>query len=182
MFYRCTTVQHKPINIQVRDPIQRSKRNQVCYGLVHRTVRCTTGQCLVHQDRTESKQPLSGFQQAHSAIIHRTVRCTTRLSGVPAEQRLTRATVDYKRSWHKNSAHRVRGAPDSEQDLSGVPPDCPVPQEDNGANGRLLQNPNGWVMWQRTGQWTGHVWWHTGLSGAPIASSLPQQLHGGWGL
>jgi hypothetical protein len=27
MFYRCIKVQHKPINIQVRDQIQRSKRN-----------------------------------------------------------------------------------------------------------------------------------------------------------
>jgi hypothetical protein len=35
-----------------------------------------------------------GFQQAHSAIIHRTVRCATGLSGVPAEQRLTRSTVN----------------------------------------------------------------------------------------
>jgi hypothetical protein len=33
-----------------------------------------------------------------------------------------------------------------------VTPDCPVPQEDNSANGRLLQNPNGWVMWWHTGQ------------------------------
>jgi hypothetical protein len=44
----------------------------------------------------------------------------------------------------------------------GVAPDCPVPQEDNGSNGRLLPNPNSWVTWRRTQ-----------LSGAPIASSLP---------
>jgi hypothetical protein len=43
MYYRCIKVQHKLINIQVRDPIQRSKRNQVCCGLAHRTVRCATG-------------------------------------------------------------------------------------------------------------------------------------------
>jgi hypothetical protein len=63
ILYRCTKVQLKPINIQVRDQIQRSKRNQVCSGLAQRTVRCATGQCLVHQDRTESKQPLSGFSR-----------------------------------------------------------------------------------------------------------------------
>jgi hypothetical protein len=39
--------------------------------------------------------------------------------------------------------------------------DCPVPQEDNGANGRLLSNPNGWVTWRRTGQSTGPVRWRT---------------------
>jgi hypothetical protein len=36
-----------------------------------------TGQCPVHQDRTESNQPLSGFSHAHSAIIHRTVWCAS---------------------------------------------------------------------------------------------------------
>jgi hypothetical protein len=43
------------------------------------------------------------------------------------------------------SERRVRGAPDSEHDLSGVAPDCPVPHEDKASNGQLLQNPNGWV-------------------------------------
>jgi hypothetical protein len=62
----------------------------------------------------------------------------------------------------------VRGAPDSEQSLSGVAPDYPVPQEDKASNGRLLPNPNGWVTWRRTG-----------LSGGPIDSSLPQRLVGG---
>jgi hypothetical protein len=37
-----------------------------------------------------------GFLQARSAIIHRTVRCATGLSGVTAEQRLLRATIDCK--------------------------------------------------------------------------------------
>jgi hypothetical protein len=77
------------------------------------------------------------------------------------------------------SERRVRGAPDSQQDLSGVAPDCSVPHEDKASNGRLLPNPNGWVTWRRTGQSTGSIRWHTGLSGAPIDSSLPQQLVGG---
>jgi hypothetical protein len=50
------------------------------------------------------------------------------------------------------SERRVSGAPDSEQDLSGVALDCPVPQEFNNTNVRLLPNPNGWVMWRRAGQ------------------------------
>jgi hypothetical protein len=117
MFYRCTKVQHKPINIQVRDPIQRSKRNQVCCGLAHRTVSGAPGLY-----RTEPAT--LGFQQAHYAIIHRTVRCATELSGVPAEQQLTRATVDCKsaltaQQW-RTVCGRVRGGPDSEQDLSGA--------------------------------------------------------------
>jgi hypothetical protein len=70
MFYRCTKVQHKPINIQVKDPIQRSKINQVFCGLAHRTVSGAPGPY-----RTEPAT--LGFQQAHSAIIHRTIRCAT---------------------------------------------------------------------------------------------------------
>jgi hypothetical protein len=79
----------------------------------------------------------------------------------------------------QSQKRKVRGAPNCEHDLSGVTPDCPVPQEDNGANGQRLPNPNGWVTWRRTGQPTVPVWWHTRLSGAPIASSLPQRPLGG---
>jgi hypothetical protein len=41
----------------------------------------------------------------------------------------------------------VRGAPDSEQCLSGAAPDCLVPLEDKASNGQNLPNPNGWVTW-----------------------------------
>ena len=47
----------------------------------------------------------------------------------------------------RQSRATVRGAPDSEQDLSGVALDCPVPQEDKASNSRLLPDPNGWVTW-----------------------------------
>jgi hypothetical protein len=98
MFYRCTKVQLKPINIQVRDQIQRSKRDlsvlwtgapdcPVC----HRTV---SGAPCPYKDEPSTL----GFLQAHSAIIHRTVRCAIGLSGAPAEQRLSSATVDCKKS------------------------------------------------------------------------------------
>jgi hypothetical protein len=62
----------------------------------------------------------------------------------------------------KQCATEVSAASQRGTGLSGAPPDCRVPQEDKGANGQLLQNPNDWV-----------TSWHTGLSGAPIASSLP---------
>jgi hypothetical protein len=45
-------------------------------GLVHRTVRCTTGQCPVHQGRWTSNSSPSGNSRGDSAIIHRTVRCS----------------------------------------------------------------------------------------------------------
>jgi hypothetical protein len=69
-----------------------------------------------------------------SAIIHRTVRCSTGLSGVPAEQRLFAPTVVCKGTVKHYSAclcaqkseQAPEGTTDSEQDLSGAPPDCQV--------------------------------------------------------
>jgi hypothetical protein len=43
----------------------------------------------------------------------------------------------------------VRGAPDSEQCLSGAAPDCSVPLEDKASNDQKLPNPNGWVTCER---------------------------------
>jgi hypothetical protein len=86
MYYRCIKVQHKPINIQVRDPIQRSKRDlsvlwtgapdcPVC----HRTV---TGAPCPYEDEPATL----GKTEPRSAIIHQTVQCasgatTTRYNG-----------------------------------------------------------------------------------------------------
>jgi hypothetical protein len=121
-----------------------------------------------------------GNLTAPSAIIHRTVRCATELSGVPAEQRLPRATVD---SDSGNSAAQcaaeVRAAKLEGTGLSGVAPDCPVPQEDKAPTVDSALNPNGWVTWRRTGQRTVSVRWRTGLSGAPIANNLPNGYLGG---
>jgi hypothetical protein len=52
--------------------------------------------------------------------------------------------------------------------LSGVAPDCLVPHGDKAPMVDFAPNPNGWVTWRRTG-----------LSGAPIASSLPNGYFGG---
>jgi hypothetical protein len=173
MYYRCIKVQHKPINIQVRDLIWRSKRNQVWCGLVHRTVRCATGQCPVHQDHTGSKQPLSVFAGAlrynssdypvgrrAKAIQHATVnsdRWTVSNNATQkSEQQSQRGT-----GWHRTVQCRKRTKP---------------PTVDR------APDPNGWVTWRRTGQPTVLVRWRTVLSGAPIASSLPNGYFGGWGL
>jgi hypothetical protein len=93
-----------------------------------------------------------GFFQRHSTIIHRTVRCATGLSGAPAEQRLSSATVDCTvpltaLQYATEVRTEVKGAPDSEQCMSSAAPDCPVPLEDKGSNGRQRPNPNGWVTW-----------------------------------
>jgi hypothetical protein len=48
---------------------------------------------------------------------------------------------------HGRAEPPIRGAPDSEQCLSGAASDCPVPLEDKASNGRQRPNPNGWVTW-----------------------------------
>jgi hypothetical protein len=93
MFYRCIKVQHKPINIQVRDQIQRRKRNQVCCGLVHRTVSGAPGPYRV-------QLATLGFLRAHSAIIHPTVQCT---SGATANSRNSRLQKSTDSATVKNS-------------------------------------------------------------------------------
>jgi hypothetical protein len=87
-----------------------------------------------------------------STIIHQTVQCASGATTNSCNGRLCKGYNALQCAAEVRA--EVRGAPDSEQDLSGVAPNCPVPQGDNGANGRLLPNPNGWVTWQRTGQST----------------------------
>jgi hypothetical protein len=63
----------------------------------------------------------------------------------------------------------AEGAPNSEQDLSGAPPDCPVAPLSEAST----------VGTQRPGDVAGapdSVWWRTGLSGAPYDRSLHQRF------
>jgi hypothetical protein len=163
MFYRCTKVQHKSINIQVRDSISKEQKKLECAEEWH------TRQCPVHQDRT-TQTSHSRVQQAHSVIIHRTVRCTSGATTKSRNGRLSRVNSACQKSEQKSEAH---------QTVSGVAPDCPVPHEDKASNSQLLPNPNSWVTWRRTGQSTGPVRWRTGMSSVPIDSSLPQRSFGG---
>jgi hypothetical protein len=83
MFYRCKKVQLKPINIEDRVQIQRSKKLEC--AVVWRT-----GLSMCHQTMSGALGPYRiehatlGFLQARSAIIHRIVRCT---SGVTTPSR-----------------------------------------------------------------------------------------------
>jgi hypothetical protein len=109
------------------------KSAEVCLGLAHRTVRCATGQCPVHQGlqlRTahlrEIWRPLR-YNSPDCPVAHRTVRCASRAKAT-SRQRSSAEGIkcDTVRA-------RVRaepdGAPDNEQCLSGAPPDCPVAQK-----------------------------------------------------
>jgi hypothetical protein len=95
-----------------------------------------------------SKLATFGFLRPRSSIIHRTVQCATGLSGAPAEQRLPAQRSTATDTCERYSARTVRaevravvrGAPDSEQCLSGA-------TRRQSSNGRLCLNPNGWVTW-----------------------------------
>jgi hypothetical protein len=119
---------------------------------MHRTVRCTTGQCPVPQGRATLNSPASGIR---SAIIHRTV------SGVTAEQRLLRATVDCSafnaRLRAQRSSARAGGTPDSQ-----AGPQVRAPTVGTQRPGNVAGAPDS-------------VRWRTGLSDAPVDSSLHQR-------
>jgi hypothetical protein len=90
-------------------------------GLAHRSVRCATGQCLVHQGPCTPNSSASGFQ---AQLCYNSPDC-------PVHQRSNgylRATVD-SNGWivqHSNAAE-VRAEGQRGTGLFGVAPDCPVP-------------------------------------------------------
>ena len=134
-------VQHKPIKrYKLGFKKKGAKETEVCPGLAHRTVSGARGPY-------NSELAAFGFLQRHSAIIHRTVRCATELSGAPSGATATSAMVDCNERLQRYSARTVRtevraaarGAPDSEQFLSGAAPNCPVPLEDKAPTVETVQ-------------------------------------------
>jgi hypothetical protein len=72
----------------------------------------------------------------------------------------------------------VRAAKSKHTKLSGVPPDCSVPQKDKGLQRSTAPNPNGLLMWHTPDNEHCHVRCATGLSGVPIDSN---GWNCGWG-
>jgi hypothetical protein len=121
----------KPIKRPKKDSNNREQKSaEVSPGLAHRTVRCT---------RDSNFELLTfGNSGSHSAIIHRTVRCNTGqclvghrtvrcASGATATSAPTVACNSIKCATVRAEVrHALEGAPDSLQDLSCAPPDCPV--------------------------------------------------------
>jgi hypothetical protein len=127
------------------------------------SVRCTRtvqGPTIHSRENTGALR----YNSPDCPVCHRTVWCASgkRLSSVQLST-LIGATVP-----RRSQSSKVRWAPD-----------CPVPQEGEAPMVARAPNPNSWVMWRRTGQCTVPVWWCTGLSGTPIASSLPNGYFGG---
>jgi hypothetical protein len=112
--------------------------------IIHRTVRCSTGQCQV---------------------AHRTVRCA---SGETATSAPTVACNSIKCATVRTEVrHALEGAPDSLQHLSGAPPDCPVAQKTEAPTVRIQ-----WLG--DVAGAPDSVRWCIELSGVPCDSSLHQ--------
>jgi hypothetical protein len=120
----------------------------VCPGLAHRTVRCATGQCPVHQGEPTPTQQLwvsqaqLRYKSPDCPVCHRTVRCTSRATTTCAQ----RSTLQSEQCNSDVRAVGQRGT-----GLSGVAPDYPMPHEDKASNGRPAPSPNGKMTWRRTG-------------------------------
>jgi hypothetical protein len=152
----------------------------VCPSLAHRTVRCATGQCPVHQGTRRSTLHLREFLEelrynspdcpvSHRTMssAHRTVRCD---SGATATSRATVICNALNARLHaQRSRARAGGTPDSLQGLSGAPPDSQAGPQDRAPTIEL----------QRSADVAGapdSVRWRTGLSGAPCDCSLPTAI------
>jgi hypothetical protein len=172
-------------------------------GLAHRTIRCATGQCPVHQGTRRPTLHLREFsEELHynspdCPVHHRTVRCPQGRATLNSPASGIRSAIIHQ------TVRWVTG-------LSGESLDCPVWQRSNGyfaRNSRLQrikcaparaeeQSTRGWHTGQpggpvrcTTGQPGGPTsqssngrnptarWrgWRTGLSGAPVDSSLHQR-------
>jgi hypothetical protein len=90
-------------------------------GIIHRTIRCSTGQC---------------------PVAHRTVRCASGATTICTQ----RSTLQSEQCNSECQSRSQRGT-----GLSGATPDCPVPHEDRASNGRPAPSPNGRMTWRRTG-------------------------------
>jgi hypothetical protein len=119
-------VQHKPIK-RSKLGFKRNEQKKPKRTLVWRT-----GLSGVPPDSVRCPRPYDykfatfGFLESHSTIIHRIVRCA---SGASASERNSRLQHEQCVDSSRRVRATLEGTPDSEQDLSGVAPDCPVPQD-----------------------------------------------------
>jgi hypothetical protein len=148
MIYRRIKIQHKPINVQERVQIQRSKETECALvwrtrlsGVAPNSVRCT---------RTVQR-PTSHSRVSPGALRYNSPDCPVwqRSNGYFAQRSTAKARwLDEQwRTMRAESEPQVRGSLDIELCLSGAAPDCPVPLEDKASSGQKLQNPNSWVTW-----------------------------------
>jgi hypothetical protein len=167
-------VHNKPIQVKRKGSKQWSKvyRRQPWSGapdcpVCHRTVSGAPPDSV----RCTREDPLElasfGNLGSRSAIIHRTVRCASGAT-TTSHQRSSATSIKCAPARAEIRA-ALEGAPDSLQDLSGAPPDCPVAP--------LVRAPTVGTQWP--GDVAGapdSVRWRTRLSSAPFDRSPHQRF------
>jgi hypothetical protein len=104
----------------------------------------------------------------------------TGLSGEPTGNGQLRPMVDCgkQRTVHNVEVRSQNCKVRTHRTISGVPPDCPVPQEDKGLQWSTSPNPNGRLTWHALDSEQCSVRCTTRLSGVPIDSN---SWNSGWG-
>jgi hypothetical protein len=122
----------------------------VCPGLVHRTVRCATGQCPVHQGGRSQTRYLRKFPKAlhynspdcpvsHQTVsgAHRTVRCASGSNGYyDANGHLQRHLIRYSARQSQSTRGRRTGQSTVPVRCTTGQPGDPTSQSSNGRTGR----------------------------------------------
>jgi hypothetical protein len=113
--------------ILVPDRVQNkgAKETKENPGLADRTVRCTRVDQLQTLHLQVSEAALR-YNSPDCPVGHRTVRCDSRAT---APQRNGRLTTEQCADSSRRVRAAPKGAPDSEQYVSGAAPDCPVSQD-----------------------------------------------------
>jgi hypothetical protein len=147
--------------------------------MAHRTVRCTTGHCLVRQPRHPAVRfrplELSHVGPPDSPVVHRTVtvHCPVRLLAPPLTPRAQSRTVHCSCSFCRRPLAQIVVAPLAHWTVrcytgqSGATPDSPV-----NYSGVAPQIPEGDKFGVELPGAPDTVRWHTGQSGAPDQGCL----------
>jgi hypothetical protein len=104
------------------------------------------------------------YNSQDCSLCHRTIRWANGTT-------VNFSTVDCADEWTVDRAE-VRTTKSECTGLSGVPPDCPVPQEDKWLQWSNAPNLNGWLTWHAPDSEQCHVRCTTGLSDVPIDNKL----------
>jgi hypothetical protein len=117
-------VRHQTCPVHQRTQVSNSSPSGISGGhsaIIHWTVRCAPDMSGAPGKGGPRNSPASGFHSSRSAIIHRTVRCILGETAT-SRQRLP-ATAFNARTARAEVRVAHAGAPDSEQCMSGAPPD-----------------------------------------------------------
>jgi hypothetical protein len=107
-------------------------------AIIHRTVRCTTGHCLVPQGRATLNSPASGIRSAiiHRTVsgAHRTVRCDSGATTTLHNGRLKRIKCAPARTEEQSTRGWHTGQPTGPVRCTTGQPGGPTSQSSNGQN------------------------------------------------